>query len=51
MQAKTLFFGVWKTQYDFFSFETLGRMRKNLLFFLFLIFFSIFESFDENRVF
>jgi hypothetical protein len=32
MHAKTLFFGVWKTQYDFFSFKTLGRMHKNIFF-------------------
>ena len=39
MHAKTLFFGVWKNTIVFFSFETLGRMHKNI--FSFFKFFCI----------
>jgi hypothetical protein len=39
---------VYDKHYDFFSFETIGRMHKNIFF---SIFFCIFGSFDENRVF
>ena len=35
---KHCFFGVWKTQYDFFSFETLDRMHKNIFFFFQIVF-------------
>jgi len=50
MHAKTLFFGVWKTQYDFFSFETLGRMHKNIFFF-FQFFFVFLEVLTKTRYF
>jgi hypothetical protein len=44
-------FLVYKKHYDFFSFETLGRMHKNIFFLFYKVFFLYFGSFDENRVF
>jgi len=50
MHAKTLFFFKKKTQYDFFSFETLGRMHKNI-FFLFFNFFVFLKVLTTTRYF
>jgi len=40
-----------KTQYDFFSFETLCRMHKNIFFFFFSNFFGIFKVLTKIRYF
>jgi hypothetical protein len=41
MHAKTFFAGVRQTQYDFFSFETIGRMHKNIFFSIFFVFLEV----------